>query len=184
MFSKYRFKFNAAKVICLFPLLSNITCIIIEQFFYLMCISLYLRLRLLHNDIKILVYKAKHPRWYSRATTSVAAAGQARLGIPAINASDIYDLRIVHHACMELFMRINRLFQFPLSLCMFDSIFRIVVYVYGIAFDVTIVIWAKKEQINYANVAMWLGYCVIRIIRLWFLHLCEHYVTKKVKLPT
>lgn len=177
-----RFTFASATLICLFPPLSNITCVVVEQFFYLMCVSLYLRLRALHDDIETLVHKAEHPRW--RCWASVATGGGRpaadRMGIPAFSASDIRDLRAVHRACMELFARINRLFQLPLSLCMFDCMFRIIVYMYGIAFDVTIVMWEKKEHVNYANTAMWSGYCVIRIIRLWYLYLCEHYVTEKV----
>ncbi|XP_060873588.1 uncharacterized protein LOC132947340 [Metopolophium dirhodum] len=180
----YKFPFPLAKLICLFPPLSNITCVVVEQFFYLMCVSLYLRLRALHNDIETLVRKAEHPRWRCWASVATGGGGgrpaAGRMGIPAFSASDIRDLRAVHRACMELFARINRLFQLPLSLCMFDCVFRIIVYMYGIAFDVTIVIWEKKKHVNYANTAMWSGYCVIRIIRLWYLYLCEHYVTKKI----
>lgn len=167
------------KLICLFPLLSNITCILVEQFFYLMCLSLYLRLRVLHKDIKTLIQLAEHPQW--SCWVSPAAGGPIRLGIPAFSASDIRDMRTVHRTCMELFERINYLFQWPLSLCMVDCVFKIVVFMYGIAFDITIVIWEKKKRINYVNAAMWSGYCIIRIIRLWYLHMCEYYVTKKVK---
>jgi hypothetical protein len=159
-------------------LLSNIACIVIEQFFYLMCISLYLRLRVLHEDIKRLVHKAEHPRW--RCWVTPAAGVPTRLGIPAFSASDIRDLRTVHRACMELFTRINHLFQLPLSFCIVDCTFRIVIYLYGIAFDVTIVLWEKKKHINYVDAVLYSGYCVTRVFRLWHLHLCEHYVTKKV----
>ncbi|VVC43309.1 7TM chemoreceptor [Cinara cedri] len=176
----YKFTFASAKLICLFPPLSNITCIVIEQFFYLMCISLYLRLRILHNDIKTLVHKAEHPRWRCRVAGGGEAGPVAPVGIPAFSVSDIRDLRAVHRACMELFARINFLFQLPLSLCMFDCMFRIVVYMYGVAFEVTIVIWEKKKHINYVNTALWTGYCVVRVVRLWYLHMCEHYVTKKI----
>lgn len=170
------------KLICLFAPLSNITCIVVEQFFYLMCVSLYHRLQILHDDIKTLVHKAECPRWRCRVRcyTGGPAGPATPLGIPEFSVSDIRNLRAVHRACMEMFARINFLFQFPLSLCMFDSIFRIVVYMYGIAFEVIIVIWEKKKRINYANTAMWTGYCAVRVARLWHLHLCERYVTKKV----
>lgn len=180
MFFRFR-NVKGAKVICLFPPLSNITCIIIEQFFYLACVSLYLRLRVLHRDVKSLVHKAEHPRWKCWATPRAGHGGPSRLSIPAFSASDIRDLRTVHRACTDLFARINRLFQFPLLLCVCDCMFRIVVYAYGIAFDVTTVMWQKKKHIDYVNTTLWMSYCVIRIVRLWYLHLCEHYVNKKVK---
>lgn len=146
-----------------------------------MCISLYLRLRILHKEIKTLIHLAKRPRWTCWVSPA-AGHGSTRLGIPAFSASDIRDLRTVHRRCMELFVRINRLFQWPLSLCMFDCIFRIIIYMYGISFDITTVIWEKKKHINYANVAMWSGYCAMRILRLWYLHTCEYYLTKKVNI--
>lgn len=170
-----RFSFNSAIVVQLFPLLSNITCVVVEQFFYLMCISLYLRLKLLHNDINALVHRAKHTRWKCWVNPNADYSRPTLLGIPAFGASDVRELRAVHAACMELFARINCLFQLPLLLCMFDCIFHIIIYIY-----VTIVIWEKKNHVNYVNVAISSSHCVIRVIRLWHLHLCEHYVTKKV----
>lgn len=179
VFPRFR-NVKGAKLICLFPPLSNITCIVIEQFFYLACVSLYLRLRVLHRDVKSLVRKAERPRWTCCWATPRACGGPSRLGVPAFSAADIRDLRTVHRACTELFARINRLFQFPLLLCVFDCTFRIVVYAYGVAFDVTTVMWQKKKRIDYVNTSLWTGYCVIRVMRLWYLHLCEHYVNKKV----
>lgn len=176
---RYRFKdMKGAKLICLFPPLSNIACIITEQLFCLACVSLYLRLRALHGDIKTLVQKAERPRW--KCWVTPRAGGPSRLGLPAFSASDIHELRVVHRSSMDLFARVNRLFQLPLLLCMFDCVFRIVVYAYGIAFDVTTVMWQKKEHIDYTNAGLWTGYCIIRIVRLWYLHQCEFYVNKKV----
>ncbi|XP_050424571.1 uncharacterized protein LOC126835790 [Adelges cooleyi] len=158
--------------------LSNFTCIVLEQLFYLMCISLYLRLGKLHKEIKNLVHKAKYPRWKCWMTST--AGGPTRLGIPTFSASDIRDLRTIHRSCMEMFKRINHIFQFPVLLCLVDSTFRIVVFLYGIAFDVTIVVWGKKGQIDYENMVIYGGYISTRVIRVIYLHVCEYYVTKNI----
>lgn len=173
---------SVGKLIGLFPPLSNVTCIVIEQFFYLMCVSLYLRLELLRKDVETLVRRAEQPRWTWCWSTAVAAGRRrpTRLGIPAFGAADIRHMRTVHRACVELFARVNRLFQLPLALCMFDCVFRNVVYMFGVAFDVTVVVWERKERVNYADVGVWLGYSATRIVRLWYLHMCEYYVTAQV----
>ncbi|XP_050432610.1 uncharacterized protein LOC126840729 [Adelges cooleyi] len=158
--------------------LSNLACIMLEQFFYLMCISLYMRLGKLHQQIKGLLDKAERPRWKCWMTTK--AGGPTRLGIPAFSASDIQDLRSVHRACMDMFKRVNRVFQLPVLLCLVDSGFRIVVFLYSIAFDVTIVVWGKKDNIDYETIAVYVGYILTRIFRVLYLHVCEYYVTKEI----
>lgn len=176
-FLYYRFKHQY--LICLFPFLSNIDCIVVEQFFYIMCLTLYLRLQRLHEDIQNLVHKAEYPRW--KCWINPTAGGPTRLGIPAFSVSDIRNLRYIHLKAMEMFLRVNHTFQLPLLLNMLDSVFRIIVYTSEMAYHLTNIIWNKNITINYTRAMLFSGYCVIRIIRLWYLHSCEYYISKKVR---
>lgn len=144
-----------------------------------MCLTLYVRLQHLHEDITNLVHKAEYPRW--KCWVNPAAGGPARLGIPAFSVSDIRDLRNIHLRAMEMFLRVNHSFQLPLLLNMLDSVFRIVVYTSELSYHLANGIWNKNIKTSYAKTTLYSGYCIIRIVRLWYLHSCEHYITKKVR---
>ncbi|XP_050059420.1 uncharacterized protein LOC114124895 isoform X4 [Aphis gossypii] len=118
--------FNFQFFLCLFSLLSNIDCMVVEQFFYITCLTLCVRLKRIHEDVQDLVHKAEHPRW--RCWTSPAAGHPDRLGIPAFGAADIRHLRFAHLGVTETFSRVNRAFQLPLLLNMIDSVYRILFY--------------------------------------------------------
>ncbi|XP_025415527.1 uncharacterized protein LOC112687167 [Sipha flava] len=171
-------RYNDQYFICLFSLLSNIVCIMVEQYFYIMCLALYLRLQHLHEDITNLVHKAEYPRW--KCWVSPTVGGPTCLGIPAFSMSDIRNLRNIHLKAMELFWHINYSFQLPLLLNLLDSGFRIVVYTSELAYYLTNAIWNKNITTNYGKTLLYSGYCLIRIIRLWYIHSCEHYITKKI----
>lgn len=179
MYSFLYYRFKQQYLIGLFPFLSNIDCIMIEQFFYIMCLTLYIRLQHLHEDIQNLVHKAEYPRW--KCWVNPTAGGPSRLGIPAFSVSDIRNLRNIHLKAMEMFLRLNNLFQLPLLLTMLDSVFRIIVFTSELAYHLTNIIWNKNMTINYARAILYSGYCLLRIIRLWYLHSCEYYITKKVR---
>ncbi|XP_060851863.1 uncharacterized protein LOC132930167 isoform X2 [Rhopalosiphum padi] len=119
-------RFNRQFFVCLFSFLSNIDCIVIEQFFYVTCLTLCARLKRIHEDVQNLVHKAEHPRW--RCWESTADGHPACLGIPAFGAADIRHLRFAHLRATETFSRVNHAFQLPLLLNMIDSVCRIVFY--------------------------------------------------------
>ncbi|KAE9532145.1 hypothetical protein AGLY_010347 [Aphis glycines] len=171
-------RFNHQFFICLFSFLSNIDCIVVEQFFYVTCLTLCVQLKRIHEDVQDLVHKAEHPRW--RCWTSPAAGHSDRLGIPAFGAADIRHLRFAHLGVTETFSRVNRAFQLPLLLNMIDSVCRILFYTSEVTYHLTYVIWDKRTTITYGNTALYSGYWGMRIVRLWYLHSCEYYITKMI----
>lgn len=172
-------RFNHQYFICLFSFLSNIDGIVVEQFFYVTCLTLYVRLKRIHEDVQDLVRKAEHPRW--RCWASPAAGHPAHLGIPAFGASDIRHLRCAHMRATETFSRVNRAFQLPLLVNMIDSVCRIVFYTSEVTYHLTYVMWDKRTTITYANTVLYSGYWGMRIVRLWYMHSCEYYITKMVR---
>ncbi|XP_029346352.1 uncharacterized protein LOC115034262 [Acyrthosiphon pisum] len=171
-------RFNHRYFICLFSFLSNIDCIMVEQFFYVTCLTLCVRLKRIHEDVQDLVHKAEHPRW--RCWASPAAENLTHLGIPAFGTSDIRRLRSAHMRATETFSRVNRAFQLPLLLNMIDSVCRIVFYTSEVTYHLTYVIWDKRATITYSNTVLYSGYWGMRIVRLWYLHSCEYYITKMI----
>lgn len=165
--------------ICLLSFLSNIDCIVVEQFFYVTCLTLCVRLKRIHEDVEDLVQKAEHPRW--RCWANPAAGRPAYLGIPAFGTSDIRRLRSAHLRATETFQRVNRAFQLPLLLNMIDSVCRIVIYTSEVTYHLTYIMRDNRSTISYSNTVLYSGYWGMRVIRLWCLHSCEYYITKMVR---
>ncbi|XP_027844141.2 uncharacterized protein LOC114124895 isoform X1 [Aphis gossypii] len=170
--------FNFQFFLCLFSLLSNIDCMVVEQFFYITCLTLCVRLKRIHEDVQDLVHKAEHPRW--RCWTSPAAGHPDRLGIPAFGAADIRHLRFAHLGVTETFSRVNRAFQLPLLLNMIDSVYRILFYTSEVTYHLIHIILDKRTTITYGKTALYSAFLGIRVVRLWYLHSCEYYITKMI----
>ncbi|XP_025199877.1 uncharacterized protein LOC112597856 [Melanaphis sacchari] len=171
-------RFNRQYFITLFSFLSNIDCIVVEQFFYITCLTLCVRLKRIHMDVQDLVHKAEHPRW--RCWANPAVGHPVPLGIPAFEAADIRHLRSTHLRVIELFLRVNHAFQLPLLLNMIDSVTRILFYTSEVTYHLTYVIWDKRTTITYESTVLYSGYWGMRIVRLWYLHSCEYYITKMI----
>uniref|UniRef100_A0A2S2PE88 Gustatory receptor n=1 Tax=Schizaphis graminum TaxID=13262 RepID=A0A2S2PE88_SCHGA len=150
----------------------------VEQFFYVTCLALCARLKRIHEDLQNLVHKAEHPRW--RCWESTADGHPACLGIPAFGAADIRHLRFAHLKATETFSKVNHAFQLPLLLNMIDSVCRIVFYTSEVTYHLTYVIWDKRTTITYGSTILYSGYWGMRIVRLWYLHSCEYYITKMI----
>ncbi|KAL4090769.1 hypothetical protein QTP88_025546 [Uroleucon formosanum] len=171
-------RFRKRYFICLFSFLSNIDCIVVEQFFYVTCLTLCVRLKRIHEDVQDLVRKAEHPRW--RCWANPEAGCPTYLGIPSFDTSDIRRLRSAHLRATETFRRVNRAFQLPLLLNIIDSVCRIVFYTSEVTYHLTYIMWDKRSTISYSSTVLYLGYWGMRIVRLWYLHSCEYYITKMI----
>lgn len=178
-FSHDCYRFRKRYFICLFSFLSNIDCIVVEQFFYVTCLTLCVRLKRIHEDVQDLVRKAEHPRW--RCWANPEAGCPTYLGIPSFDTSDIRRLRSAHLRATETFRRVNRAFQLPLLLNIIDSVCRIVFYTSEVTYHLTYIMWDKRSTISYSSTVLYLGYWGMRIVRLWYLHSCEYYITKMVR---
>lgn len=127
-----------------------------------------------------MVQKAEYPQW--KCWVNSTPGRLTRLGIPAFSKSDIRNLRNIHLKTMEMFLRVDNLFQFPLLLNMLDSVFHIVVFTSELAYHLKNIMWSKNMTINYTRTTQYTGhYYVLRIIRLWYLNSCEYYIKGKVR---